>query len=655
MTIDLHDDYRSIGVPSQEEERRTNEEEEVLSMNEEEDTEIESKEMEEEVVSRANPIFEPPPPGVQSLDALQLVSPVACEPCESVGSSVPKMEQQFDNLDDVFKFYNNYAKQVGFSVRIHSSKVKDGEIIRKEYVCYKQGKRTPKSSKNSEAPTIRRRGIIRTDCRAKLSVVRNNIGEGFVVIQFLEAYNHKLTSPGRVHLLPSHPRMSAAARSLTKDLAAANVPPCQQMAILEVQAGGVENIGFTNRDLHNSDRNNRKKYAGHEANMLYEKFEIEKEKNPNFVFSFMQDDKGRLSRFWADAISRKSYYYFGDVVVFDTAYNTNRYSLVFTHILGVNHHGQTTLFGCAFLNEETTESFEWLLKEWLKAMPGGPPKMIITDQDPAMTKAIGNVLPNTLHRYCIWHITKKFSEKLGAVIYKEHYDKFSSCIWESERPEEFDVRWGDLLQQIDLTGHGWLNDLFEIRGRWIPAYTKQVRAKGCGKRLQGGKERAVNKKSRKCNGCGLTGQSHDKRNCPKLLNISSQDVDDEDDMDYEDSWSLQPHSLTAYLGNESAFVLVEDEESISTLQYMRACSLPPSICCATSAPRESKSWDCESDSAEGYVPGLDESEDYVLGSPFEGLDLNLSPNGSCEVATKEKVVTVFYIASAECAASTCYG
>ncbi|KAI8559418.1 hypothetical protein RHMOL_Rhmol04G0172300 [Rhododendron molle] len=462
MTIDPHDDYRSIGVPSQEEERTTNEEEEVLSMNEEEgsmneeeDTEIESEEMEEEVVSRANPIFEPPPPGVQSLDALQLVSPVPCESCESIGSSVPKMEQQFDNLDDVFNFYNNYAKQVGFSVRIHSSKVKDGEIIRKEYVCYKQGKRTPKSSENSEAPTIRRRGIIRTDCRAKLSVVRNNTGEGFVVIQFLEAHNHELTSPRRVHLLPSHRQMSVAARSLTKDLAAANVPPCQQMAILEVQAGG------------------------HDTNMLYEKFEIEKEKNPNFVSSFMQDDKGRLSRcFWANAISRKSYYYFGDVVVFDTTYNTNRYSLVFAPILGVNHHGQTTLFGCAFLNEETTESFEWLLKEWLKAMPGGPPKMIITDQDPAMTKAIGNVLPNTLHRYCIWHITKKFFEKLGAVIYKEHYDKFSSCIWESERPEEFDVRWGDLLQQTDLTGHGWLNDLFEIRGRWIPAYTRHIFSAG---------------------------------------------------------------------------------------------------------------------------------------------------------------------------------
>ncbi|KAI8571329.1 hypothetical protein RHMOL_Rhmol01G0111400 [Rhododendron molle] len=221
-TIDDRSTQRSIYRSSITEERTMNEGEEVLSMNEEEGSMNEEEDL---VIFVCWVVF-----GVQSLDALQLVSPVPCEPCESVVSSVPKMEQQFDNLDDVFKFYNNYAKQVGFSVRIHSSKVKDGEIIRNEYVCYKQGKRAPKSSENSEAPTIRRRGIIRTDCRAKLSVVRNNTGEGFVVIQFLEAHNHELTSPRRVHLLPSHRRMSAAARSLTKDLAAPDHVLCCHFA-----------------------------------------------------------------------------------------------------------------------------------------------------------------------------------------------------------------------------------------------------------------------------------------------------------------------------------------------------------------------------------------------------------------------------------------
>ena len=42
-----------------------------------------------------------------------------------------------------------------------------------------------------------------------------------------------------------------------------------------------------------------------------------------------------------------------------------------------------------------------------------------------------------------------------------------------------------------------------------------VRSKGCGKRLKSSKEMTVSK-SRLCRGCRLRGQSHDKRNCPKL-------------------------------------------------------------------------------------------------------------------------------------------
>lgn len=47
----------------------------------------------------------------------------------------------------------------------------------------------------------------------------------------------------------------------------------------------------------------------------------------------------------------------------------------------------------------------------------------------------------------------------------------------------------------------------------------QVRAKGCGKGLKKGKrqtKRKITSNGRKCHGCGLHGQLHDKRNCPAL-------------------------------------------------------------------------------------------------------------------------------------------
>ncbi|XP_058202860.1 protein FAR1-RELATED SEQUENCE 3-like [Rhododendron vialii] len=186
---------------------------------------------------------------------------------------------------------------------------------------------------------------------------------------------------------------------------------------------------------------------GHDANMLKELFETEKEKNQGFTYTIEEDDEHRLTQcFWADATSRKSYQYFGDMVVFDTTYNTNKYCLMFAPLLGVNHHGQTTLFGCAFLSDEKSESFEWLFKEFLKAMPGPLPKMIITDQDP----------------------------KIGALAYKEHYEEFKKCIWNFESPEEFDATWAYVVRKSNLSTHQWLQSMYEICGRWVPAYTRHI-------------------------------------------------------------------------------------------------------------------------------------------------------------------------------------
>ncbi|RYR61046.1 hypothetical protein Ahy_A04g018146 [Arachis hypogaea] len=64
-----------------------------------------------------------------------------------------------------------------------------------------------------------------------------------------------------------------------------------------------------------------------------------KEKNQNFFFELsLEGDHSIKYAFWADARSRAACEYFGDVVSFDTTYNTNRYNLVFCSFVSVNHH-----------------------------------------------------------------------------------------------------------------------------------------------------------------------------------------------------------------------------------------------------------------------------------------------------------------------------
>ena len=148
--------------------------------------------------------------------------------------------------------------------------------------------------------------------------------------------------------------------------------------------------------------------------------------------------------------------------------------MIFAPLMGVNNHGQTIIFGCAFLSDETIDCFVWLFNEFSQVMPGDAPKMIITDQDPAMTKAISQTLPSTFHRFCSWHILMKFSEKLDSIKYSAYYKEFSDCIWNSENKEEFDSKWMELVERSGLNDNRWLHNLYEIRSTWVPAYVNHI-------------------------------------------------------------------------------------------------------------------------------------------------------------------------------------
>ncbi|XP_074342538.1 protein FAR1-RELATED SEQUENCE 5-like [Apium graveolens] len=144
---------------------------------------------------------------------------------------------------------------------------------------------------------------------------------------------------------------------------------------------------------------------------------------------------------WVDPRSLNAYKNFGDVVTFDSTYRTNR----------------------------------WVLKTWLEAVDNKPHITIITDQDIALSNAISEVMPNTNHTYCTWHISSKFPEKLSTLYtqYSEFKTDFNACIYKSLSSTEFEGRWEDLKEKYDLENHNWLNDMYAIRRQWVFASTKQ--------------------------------------------------------------------------------------------------------------------------------------------------------------------------------------
>lgn len=116
-------------------------------------------------------------------------------------------------------------------------------------------------------------------------------------------------------------------------------------------------------------RVSRKSHIGKECTIVIQKFLERQAQDPLFYYA-VEIDENQVCRsmFWADGRTRNSYMSFSDVVVFDVTYMTNNFSMPFAPFTGVNHHMQSTLFGCALLADEREETFIWLFEQWKKCM-----------------------------------------------------------------------------------------------------------------------------------------------------------------------------------------------------------------------------------------------------------------------------------------------
>ncbi|XP_025674204.1 protein FAR1-RELATED SEQUENCE 5-like [Arachis hypogaea] len=100
------------------------------------------------------------------------------------------------------------------------------------------------------------------------------------------------------------------------------------------------------------------------------------------------------------------YKLFGDVVVFDATYCSNKYKKPLVVFSGSNHHKQTAIFGFALLEDEEVHTYRWVLLNLVDVMDNKKPSVVVTDGDKAMRAAIADVLPSARHWLCGWHFEK---------------------------------------------------------------------------------------------------------------------------------------------------------------------------------------------------------------------------------------------------------
>ncbi|XP_050207227.2 protein FAR1-RELATED SEQUENCE 5-like [Mercurialis annua] len=383
--------------------------------------------------------------------------------------------QIVSNETEAYELYCDYGFCKGFNIRKGKQAYYAGtkKIRTKEYYCSKHGYKNDEVS--GEVSFNRLDG--RTGCKAMIRFVVDE-QEQWKVICFVDEHNHSFATPEERHLLRSVRTVTGSKGKVLKSMMNVGIRAIDAFSYMAEESGGPENLGFTKKDCYNFVNAERLKLIEvGDSQSLVNLFKTRShEEGGMYYWDVQLDTNGRMTYFfWRDGRSKIDYDCFGDVVIFDTTYRTNRYNLICAPFVGVNHHWQNIMFGCAFLSDETTKSFEWLFSTFLESMGGQQPKTIITDQDKAMGNAIASIFPDSRHRLCMWHICKNATSYLGSLNSNKVFQNlFHKYMHECDSEVEFEEVWAKMVSDYTNGEHSWLNNLYKIRKKWSTALNKDV-------------------------------------------------------------------------------------------------------------------------------------------------------------------------------------
>ncbi|XWS74241.1 hypothetical protein CRYUN_Cryun02cG0198700 [Craigia yunnanensis] len=360
------------------------------------------------------------------------------------GISEPYVCMEFDSEDAAKTYYDEYARRMGFSSKagqLSRSKT-DETIVAREFVCGREA--------------LKRRSADSCDAMLRIELK----GDKWVVTKFVKEHSHSAMSPSKVHYLHPRRHFAGAAKTMDDGYQGVGIVPSGVMYVsmdgnqVSMNANNhgvrnshpaeanrsVKNIGTPNYILRPA---NRKRTLGRDAQNLLDYFKKMQAENPGFFYAIQLDDDNCMANvFWADARSRIAYMHFGDAVKLDTSYRVNQYRVPFAPFSGMNHHGQTILFGCALLLDDSEASYVWLFKTFLTAMNNHQPVSLITDQDRAIQTAVSQVFPGVRHCINKWHILREGPEKLAHVCHVHpnfQYERAIENWFEREIGADFDT------------------------------------------------------------------------------------------------------------------------------------------------------------------------------------------------------------------------
>ncbi|XP_074266663.1 protein FAR-RED IMPAIRED RESPONSE 1-like [Silene latifolia] len=206
------------------------------------------------------------------------------------------------------------------------------------------------------------------------------------------------------------------------------------------QSNGYVNIGASFTEFKNFKKNIKCYIGDKDADMFLDYLKGLSESQDGFYFAYVVDEDKYLARnFWAD-----------------------------TH---------SVTFATALVDHENDVSFIWVFKKFLDCMGNKEPQCILTDKDPAIKLGVCSVFKKVRHRYYMWHIMKKLTDKVGLQICKEtdFVERICAFVWDTDlEPLEFKEKWSQVISDFELNNNTWLTYMYGKRHKWIRAYFRDL-------------------------------------------------------------------------------------------------------------------------------------------------------------------------------------